>query len=241
MKHLPAINARFWILLISATTFGETAGDLFAQTLGFGYGASTVALIALFIVALAIQVTSRKPHASLYWLVILFTSTAGTTLSDYVTRSLNLGYGLGCLLLFSLLVLTFVGWRANEKSVSTENIPSKKVECLYWAAILLSSTLGTAFGDFLADESGLSFGGATLVLAVLLALIAVAALYTKISRVLCFWAAIVGTHPIGATLGDYLTKKQSLNLGTYTGTGILLGIFALVILYNRMVPARPKQ
>lgn len=38
----------FWIMKICATTLGETAGDLMAQTMNVGYGLSSTILIAVF-------------------------------------------------------------------------------------------------------------------------------------------------------------------------------------------------
>ena len=163
MNKLPAITVSFWIMKICATTLGETAGDLLAQTLKIGYGLSSVILISFFFITLTIQLFFKKFHPLIYWSVILATSTAGTTMSDYMDRTLGLGYATGSLILVTLLIIRLTIWKSAEKSLSVTDIKSLRGEIFYWTAILFSNTLGTALGDFLADNSGLGFvGGAIL-------------------------------------------------------------------------------
>jgi uncharacterized membrane-anchored protein len=234
-QKLPDVNISFWVMVVTATTLGETAGDLLSMTMKLGYLLSTVVLLSLFVVALALQLRARHPHKALFWTVIVLSSTAGTTLSDYVNRSLGLGYTQGTLLLLGLLAAVFVGWRLSARSLAVDAVRSVKTESLYWAAILLSSTLGTALGDFLADVAGLGFGGGTLTLALLLALVALAARFTAISPVLLFWLGIIITHPIGATMGDYLTKVEGFNMGPLPATLLLLLVFGVtsIVIHRR--------
>ena len=216
----------FWVLKISATTLGETAGDLLSMTLNVGYAASTVALMALFVAALAVQLRVRKYHPVIFWTVILMTSTAGTTMSDYMDRTLGLGYAKGALILASCLLAVLAVWRYSEKTLAVSNISTTRAELFYWAAILCSNTLGTALGDFLADDSGLGFVGGAALIGGLIALIALASFYTKINKVLLFWLAFVLTRPFGATFGDVLTKapeKGGLGFGT-VGSSLVLAL-----------------
>ena len=235
MKKIPEITIAFWIMKICATTLGETAGDLLSMTLNVGYAVSSMILISMFIVTLVIQLMSKKYNPIIYWLVILSTSTAGTTMSDYMDRTLGLGYALGSGILMAILLLIFVLWRVSEKSLSVTNITTFKGEMFYWTAILFSNTLGTAVGDFLADDSGLGFLGGAALIGGLLTLVVVAKNFTKISTVLLFWVAFVLTRPFGATFGDLLTKtteKGGLNFGTVGSSIILFSILTLLIIFN---------
>ena len=220
---------------IAATTLGETAGDLLSMTLNVGYAMSSMILIGLFSVTLVIQLRSKEYHPLLYWTVILSTSTAGTTMSDYMDRTLGLGYAKGTLILTAILAAIFVCWRFSAHSFSVQKITTFKVEMLYWTAILFSNTLGTALGDFLADDSGLGFAGGALLIGGLLTLTALAANVSRFSKTLLFWIAFVLTRPFGATLGDVLTKSRAqggLNFGTI-GSSIILGsILGILILYT---------
>lgn len=229
-SKLPPVNIYFWIMIVTATTLGETAGDLLSMTMKMGYAWSSVILVAIFAIALIIQLISEKKHRALFWAVIILTSTAGTTISDYITRTLQLGYAQGSLLLLTILTIIFTIWRFNTRSLAIDSIKTIQVEALYWAAILFSSTLGTSLGDYLADDTGmnLGFGGGTLALGILLVLLSALFFYTKISRVLLFWFAIIVTHPIGACMGDYLTKPTGLGFGALSSTVGLLVIFTLV-------------
>jgi uncharacterized membrane-anchored protein len=235
LSKLPAITAAFWIMKICATTLGETAGDLLSMTLNVGYAASSLILISVFVVTLALQLLSAKYHPFLYWTVILSTSTAGTTMSDYMDRTLGLGYLTGSLILVSILLAIFAFWRLTTHSLSVADIRSVKVEAIYWIAILFSNTLGTALGDFLADDSGLGFAGGALLIGSLLALVLAAHYFTQVSKVLLFWLAFVLTRPFGATMGDVLTKPiehGGLNLGTKGSSLVLLVILVGVIVYT---------
>lgn len=235
MNKLPKITLIFWLMKICATTLGETAGDLLSMTLNIGYGASSLLLIGIFLVTLIIQLSSKKYSPILYWTVILSTSTAGTTISDYMDRTLELGYAKGSFLLLTLLLGILTYWRVSEKSLSVDNIKTFRVELLYWMTILFSNTLGTALGDFLADDSGLGFAGGALLIGSLIAIVAFAAFYTQISKVFLFWLAFVLTRPFGATMGDVLTKPYDhggLNLGTMGSSAVLAILLVALVLFS---------
>lgn len=225
LSKIPAITLVFWIMKIIATTLGETGGDLLAQTMNIGYGTSSLILIGFFLITLAIQFFTKKYHPVVYWLVIVATSTAGTTMSDYMDRTLGLGYALGSLILVGILVSILAFWKFKVGSLSVENIKTFKVEVLYWMAILTSNTLGTALGDYLADDSGLGFGGGAALITGLLFVVILLHYYIKISKVVLFWIAFVLTRPFGATFGDLLTKsaeKGGYDFGTI-GASVILG------------------
>ncbi len=238
MNKLPQVTLLFWVMKISATTLGETAGDLLSMTLNVGYAVSSVILFSVFLATLIGQLLSKKYHPWLYWTVILSTSTAGTTMSDYMDRTLGLGYAKGSLILLGILTTIFAYWRTTEKSLSVVEIRTFKVEMLYWTAILFSNTLGTALGDYLADDSGLGFAGGALLIGGLLVIVVVISLVTNISRVLLFWVAFVLTRPFGATLGDVLTKshdKGGLGFGTVGSSAVLAVILGGAILYKTVL------
>ena len=235
IKKLPEITLLFWIMKICATTLWETAGDLFAQTLNIGYATTSIVLFSLFIIALISQLRSKKFHPSLYWTVILATSTAGTTMSDYMDRTLGLGYVAGSAILISLLISVIGIWYYSEKSLSVSDAQTPRAEMFYWIAILVSNTLGTAFGDFLADSSWLGFAWWALVVSTSIALIALAYKYTKISPIILFWWAFVLTRPLGATVGDFFTKsveKGGLWFGTMWSSAILTLVLIGLIIYQ---------
>ena len=218
---------------ICATTLGETAGDLLSMTLNVGYAVSSLILISFFFATLIGQLLAKKYHPSLYWAVILSTSTAGTTMSDYMDRTLELGYATGTAILVLILAVIFVFWWLAEKSLSVDNIRTRRAEIFYWVAILFSNTLGTALGDFLADDSGLGFAGGAFLIGSLLALLVALTFLTQTSRVLLFWLAFVITRPFGATLGDVLTKtheKGGIGFGTIGSSAVLAAILVAVII-----------
>lgn len=241
MSKLPQITAFFWTMKICATTLGETAGDLLSMTLNVGYAASSLILIGVFLTTLVSQLISKRYNPLLYWTVILSTSTAGTTMSDYMDRTLGLGYAAGSAILVTILLAILALWRFSVGTLSVNNVKTPKVELLYWTAILFSNTLGTALGDFLADTSGLGFAGGAFLIASLLALVLGAHYYTQISPVMLFWVAFVLTRPFGATLGDVLTKvheKGGLGFGTIGSSIVLASILGVCILFTTLKQKR---
>lgn len=232
MNKRPAITLSFWVMKICATTLGETAGDLLSMTLDVGYAISSLILISLFLLTLIGQLRARSYNPALYWTVILATSTAGTTISDFMDRTLGLGYATGSALLVTLLIAIFAIWYLSEKSLSVEHIESRRGELFYWMAILFSNTLGTALGDYLADDSGLGFAGGALLIGSLIAAVVAAKYITRISHAVLFWLAFVLTWPFGATLGDFLSKPLDhggLGFGTVGSSAALATTLVVLV------------
>lgn len=232
MTKLPQVTAAFWVMKIAATTLGETGGDLLAQTLNVGYAVSSMVLVGLFLVSLVAQVRAERLHPALYWTVILSTSTAGTTMSDFMNRTAGLGYARGALLLVSLLAAVFAVWAWSGLPFDVQRIGTLRGELLYWTAILLSNTLGTSLGDFLADSSGLGYSGGALLIGGLLAALLAARYGSRIPRTPLFWAAFVLTRPLGATVGDFFSKpmaKGGLGYGTVGSSLVLLSVLTALV------------
>jgi uncharacterized membrane-anchored protein len=232
INKLPQITAAFWLMKITATTLGETGGDWLSMTMNLGYLSSTLIFFALFILAFGFQLASKKHHPYIYWTVIIATSTAGTTMSDYMDRTLGLGYTKGAAILITILLCMLALWRFSVGTISVNDIRTRKAEVFYWITILFSNTLGTALGDFLADDSGLGFFGSWVLITGVLAVILLLTYFTKISRVLLFWIAFILTRPFGATFGDVLTKthdKGGLDFGRGYSSLILLAILIITI------------
>ncbi|MFF8731989.1 hypothetical protein ACF073_36760 [Streptomyces sp. NPDC015171] len=253
MKKLPEVTLIFWIMKIAATTLGETAGDLFAQTLKLGYFLTTIALFAVFVVTLVVQLRSSHYNPFFYWTVILSTSMAGTTMSDFMNRDasskylsggakalgwgpqgLGLGYPAGAAILISILLSIFLVWKLSGMTFQIRDIVSFRAEALFWAAILVSNTLGTSMGDFLSDSSGLGYAGGALLVTGVLTVLAVLMKVPAVPNVLLFWIAFVLTRPLGATAGDFLTKpvaKGGLDLGTAGSSAVLLAVLFGLMAY----------
>jgi uncharacterized membrane-anchored protein len=207
-SKVPAVTLGFWIVKVLATTLGETGGDTVSMTMNFGYLAGTAIFAALLVVLVALQIKARIFHPALYWSTIVASTTAGTTLADFADRSLGVGYAGGSLILAACVVAVLGLWYRAEGSVSVNTVSTPRVEAFYWATITFSQTLGTALGDWTADDTGLGYDGAALVFGAALAIVALAYYWTKMSHVLLFWLAFILTRPLGATVGDFLDKPR---------------------------------
>jgi uncharacterized membrane-anchored protein len=232
------VTLGFWVIKILATTLGETGGDAVTMSMNLGYLAGTAIFAAIFAVAVAAQISANRFHPFLYWMVIVATTMVGTTLADFVDRSLGIGYLGGSSLLAALLIASLVTWRRTLGTVSIDSINSNQAEIFYWITILFSQTLGTALGDWMADSTGLGYAGGALVFAAGLAITVAAFFWTNVSRTVLFWTAFVLTRPLGATVGDFLDKPLDhggLALSRYTASISLAAVMVLLIL---LVPQR---
>ena len=253
MRKLPHIMLLFWIVKIVAVTLGETGGDLFGITLGIGYVVTALIFLAFFVIVLTLQIRAKQFHPALFWAVVLGTSLVGTEISDFLDRGPGdssapngVGYGWGALILTTLLVIIFVVWWRTGQTYDVENIASRKGEILYWIAILVSNTLGTASGDWLSDDTGLGFRNAFFIIAGILLVIVAAHYLTNINTMLLFWLAFVLTRPLGAAGGDSLIKpvdEGGLGWGTLWGSVALFALLVVLIVYQviqvRRHPLKP--
>jgi uncharacterized membrane-anchored protein len=231
---VPAVTLGFWVIKILATTLGETGGDAVTMSMNLGYLVGTAIFAVIFAAAVAAQMAAKRFHPLLYWTVIIATTTVGTTFADFVDRSLGIGYLGGSSLLAGLLVVSLATWHRAMGTVSIASIDNKAAETFYWITILFSQTLGTALGDWMADSTGLGYGGGAIVFAAGIAIIAAAYLWTRVSRTVLFWIAFVLTRPLGATVGDFLDKPLDhggLALSRYTASiALAVAIAALVFI-----------
>lgn len=232
-SKIPAVTLAFWIIKIAATTVGETGGDALSMQLNLGYAVSTFIFAAILVVALVGQIAAKRFHPFLYWSVIVATTTTGTTISDYLDRTAGLGYPRASALLFTCVLLSLAAWRLTTGSIAVDKITTRRAEFFYWLTILLSNTLGTALGDYTADSLNSGFEGGALIFSGLIALVALAYFFTKISHAILFWAAFILTRPLGATLGDILTKPVAhggLNLSRINSSLVIAAFMILAIL-----------
>jgi uncharacterized membrane-anchored protein len=240
LNKVPQVTLAFWIIKIFATTLGETGGDALSMTLNLGYAIATAVFFGIFLITLLAQISAKRYSPALYWLVILSTTTAGTTMSDFLDRSAHLGYIGGSLVLIAILLSILTAWRLTLGSITFDHVSDPKVEAFYWVTILFSNTLGTALGDFMSDDAGLGYVGGALVIGGLIAAVVAAYRFTNISRTLLFWLAFVLTRPLGATLGDTLTKPLAhggLNLGTLQSSLVLAVAMVVLIALAARKPA----
>jgi uncharacterized membrane-anchored protein len=240
-SKVPEVTLVFWIIKILATTLGETGGDAVSMSMNLGYLASTAIFALIFIVAVVIQVCAKKFHPVIYWTTIVATTTVGTTLADFADRSLEVGYTGGTAILFVLLIASLFIWHRTLGSVAVDTVSSPKSEVFYWITIMFSQTLGTALGDWMADDAGLGYGGSAVVFGAMLGVIAAIYYLTKVSRTLLFWVAFIITRPLGAVVGDFLDKpisKGGLELSRYSASTVLVMMILFCIFFFTHKPAK---
>jgi uncharacterized membrane-anchored protein len=252
LSKVPAITLGFWIIKILATTLGETGGDSVSMTwlgettpdaadsFANGYLIGTAIFGAALVLLVWLQIRARRFHPFLYWATIIASTTAGTTLADFATRSLGIGYPGGSLLLLACVLASLLAWHRTLGTVDVNRVSTPRAETFYWITITFSQTLGTALGDWVAD-SGPGYAGGALIFGAGLAVLAGLYFWTKASRVLLFWAAFILTRPLGATVGDFLDKplaQGGLELSRPFASAVLAAAIVILIL---ILPQRPGR
>jgi len=235
---VPAVTIGFWVIKILATTLGETGADLFTQQFDMGYLLGIVVFALPLVVLVAAQIRARRFHPLLYWATILASTTAGTAAADFFDRSLGIGYAGGASVLLLCVLASLAAWRWTLGTVSVASVTGPRAESFYWLTITLSQTLGTALGDWAADDGGLGYAGGAALFGGLLVVLALLYWRTQVSRVVLFWAAFILTRPLGATVGDFLDKpltEGGLGLGRDYAT---LALIALIALALWLIPQR---
>ncbi|SIS72352.1 Uncharacterized membrane-anchored protein [Chryseobacterium ureilyticum] len=235
-NKVAAVSILFWLMKIVATTLGETLGDFISMTLHLGYTMGIFITLAFFILILSVQLTLKKYSPSVYWLVIIGTTTLGTEISDFIDRTLHTGYLMGSLILLSGLLISLFLWNKRYGNLEVYPIFERNKEFYYWGAILFSNSLGTAFGDFLSDNLGLGYMTGACITGVIILIVVLLHYFTKINHVLLFWIAFVFTRPFGATFGDLLTKplaKGGLDLGTMNASLVSLLLMVIMIFISQ--------
>ena len=249
LTKVPAVTLAFWIIKILATTLGETGGDAVTmswlgettdEAKGTGYLIGTAIFGVIFVAAVLVQIKAKKFHPFLYWLTIVATTTVGTTLADYCTRSLGIGYTGGSTILLVLVIASLLIWRWSTGTISIETVSTPKVEIFYWVTIMFSQTLGTALGDWVADTNEMGYLGAAGIFGGALLVTALLYYFTSVSHVILFWTTFILTRPLGAVVGDFLDKPHAqggLALSRYTASLALLVVIVALILIFRQRPA----
>jgi uncharacterized membrane-anchored protein len=239
-SKVPEVTLGFWIIKILATTLGETGGDSVTMSwlkadvmANAGYLVGSAIFLPALILLVAVQIAAKRFHPYLYWSVIVASTMAGTTMADFATRSMGIGYAGGSLLLLGLVLAVLMAWHWSQGSIAVDTVKTPKVEAFYWAAITFSQTLGTALGDWVAD-SGPGFAGGAFVFGAALAVVAALYRWTAASPVALFWAAFILTRPLGATIGDFLDKPLThggLDLSRPLASAVIASIMVACILF----------
>ncbi len=238
---VPEVTLGFWIIKILSTTLGETAGDTLSMTFDVGYLISSAVFLLMLVLLINWQVATRRFHPWLYWATIIASTTAGTTMADFATRSLGIGYSGGSALLLACVLASLMLWYWRLGSISVRTVHEPRTEVFYWITITFSQTLGTALGDWAADTNGLGYSGAALAFAVLLALIAVLHFTTRISKALLFWGAFILTRPLGAAVGDFLDKPLDHGGLAFSRPLASLALAAVIAVLIFLLPQRAAE
>lgn len=233
LSKVPEVTLGFWVLKIIATTLGEVGGNAVSQTLELGYLVGSIIFGVPLVAAVIAQIQAKSFNPSLYWGTIALTTLAGTTLADFFDRSLGIGYLGGSLTLFTLVIATLAVWKKSLGSINIKSVNTAKAEAYYWTTIMFSQTLGTALGDWMADNTGLGYNGSAFLIATVLAAIAGLYYFTNVSHVKLFWAAFILTRPLGATVANSLDKPIAhggLGISDLTATAALTTLMIMCLI-----------
>lgn len=261
LSKVPEVTLVFWIIKILCTSIGEIGADAltmsyFGETTEdvtpfwheYGYLIGAAIFLAIFIIAVSVQISAKYFHPFIYWTTIVATTLLGTALADYFTRSEGFGYYWGSAILLSLVILSLVIWRLVTGTIDISSVRTARSEMFYWVTIMFSQTLGTALGDYVAAGEGKGLGLGYLVSGAvfggLLIVVALANYFSNASKTILFWIAFILTRPLGAVTGDYLDKPVEdggLEMNRYVLTAVLLIVIIAAIMIFPQRAARESH
>jgi uncharacterized membrane-anchored protein len=247
-KNLPTIDARYWTAILAASMCGANTGDFASRILGLGHTRGLVPLGLIFLAIVWAERRSKVTTEAYYWLAIIVLRTGATNLADLGTHDLKLGYLLcmGCLAAFMVLMLLIDRARGVQPIGIAGpdgrwcSLPA--TDTSYWITMLAAGTLGTAAGDWVAEQTPLGLGyGSLVLLAVLVATWFVSAHFGRMTKP-WYWLTIVAARTAGTTLGDLLASRRGLGLGLVVSTictSLLLA--GIVVLWRRRSTERLQE
>lgn len=232
LNKVPLITVAFWVIKALSTTIGETAADFLNTKLGLGMNGTSIVMGVLFLIALTVQLTRGRYVPAVYWTVVVLVSVVGTLISDNLVDKLGVPLETTSLVFAVGLAVVFTVWWLRERTLAVHTIRTTPRELYYWCAILFTFALGTSAGDLLAEALHLGYAVSALVFAAAIAVTAFAYFQLKVNGVLAFWIAYILTRPMGASLGDLLSRPTAnggLGIGTTTTSFVFLAIIVVLV------------
>ncbi|MFZ6845241.1 hypothetical protein [Undibacterium sp. RuTC16W] len=232
-NKVPEVTLSFWIIKIMSTTVGETGADFLAVNAGLGQGITRAVMGALLVVALLIQLRTRRYTPWIYWYTVVLVSVVGTLITDLLTDGLGVSLYISTAAFALLLGFIFLIWYWEEHSLSIHQIVTHSRELFYWSAILCTFALGTAAGDLATEAIGLGFVWGTILFGTLIATTYAIWRFGG-NAVLTFWISYILTRPFGAALGDMLTQAKTyggLGMGAMWTSALFLSVIIILVVF----------
>lgn len=231
LNKVPEVTLTFWVIKIMSTTVGETVADFLAVNAGWGQGITRSVMAALLAAALFTQLRTQRYTPWVYWLTVVLVSVVGTQITDLLTDGLGVSLYVSTAVFSVLLAALFYVWHQVERTLSIQDIVTRRRELFYWATILCTFALGTAAGDLATEAIGLGFTWGAVAFGALIG-ITFAAWRMGGNAVLTFWIAYILTRPFGAALGDLLTQAKAyggLGMGATWTSALFLSVIVILV------------
>jgi uncharacterized membrane-anchored protein len=240
-RNVPRIDAGYWAAIVAASMCGTNAGDLAAGPLGLGHVRGIIPIAAVFLAIVWAEKVVNWTTVAFYWLAIILLRTMATNIADFATHDMKISYPVFVLGLVIFMVLMLWADRlhgANNDSFAKDAMRVPTTDWLYWITMLTAGVLGTALGDWFAEDQGLNLG--FIWASVLGVPIFVAALWLGYRFGLTkpwYWTAIVVCRTWGTDLGDMLVvlfrKVTNRPTALWVSTAITAALLVSVIVFWR--------
>ncbi|AXC11600.1 INTEGRAL MEMBRANE PROTEIN (Rhomboid family) [Acidisarcina polymorpha] len=228
---VPDVDARYWAVMAMASVLGCNTGDDCSYYFGWNHWIGLGPLALIFFAVLFGERRSSVRSQVWYWGAVIVLRTAATNLADLATHTFALPYlqvirGLAVL---QALVVWPVAPRLLAAASDSKGRPA--TGGWYWLSLLTAGTLGTAIGDWVADELHLSTGYGTLLLTAIFGLVLALGRRDGWTTKAAYWTAVIALRAAGTTAGDWLAFREDpglhngLNLGLPLSTAVSGAMF----------------
>lgn len=240
LRKVPEITVYFWVIKLLTTALGESTSDYLVNQ--FNPYAVVMLGFTVFIIAMVIQLRTRRYVAWIYWLAVTMVAIFGTMAADVAHIALGIPYIISAIGFALALAIIFVLWQKTEGTLSIHSINTPRRELFYWATVLATFALGTAVGDLSAYTFKLGFLSSGIIFAVVFLAPAIGFKVFRWNAIFAFWFAYIMTRPLGASFADWTGKAHSFGgLGIGDGPMMILLSFLIICFVTYDTIARKDE
>jgi len=223
---VPEITVLFWLVKVLTTGMGEATSDYLASV---SIALAAAAGLIGFVVAMWIQLRTRRYNAWAYWFAVAMVAVFGTMAADALHVVLHIPYTVTTAGYAAALVVVLVVWHRFEGTLSIHSITTRRRELFYWLTVLVTFALGTAAGDFAAFTLHLGYLTSGLLFAAVMLVPLVGWWRFRLDPIVAFWFAYVMTRPLGASFADWFGKPATKGAGLGFGDDVVAVVSAAII------------
>jgi uncharacterized membrane-anchored protein len=233
--NVPLVDARYWTAITLASIIGCNLGDCLSFYAHWNHWIGLAPLSVIFAALVFGERQSARATQVWYWAVVIVLRAAATNLADLATHTFEWPYPR--VILGLAVIQALVVWPVLPRLIAAGTEPTGRpaTNVWYWLSLLTAGTLGTAMGDWTAEELHFGTGYGTLVLGAIFAVVLAMGSRSRWTAKAAYWLPIIAVRSAGTTAGDWLAFRDDpglsngLHLGLPLSTALTCALFVATL------------